>query len=124
MLPLLRQGRDLFTLEKKGPERCRKYDVVLYKDAQGRYILHRVVRVLPDGYVIRGDSTYTREFRTDGDIIGVMTGLERDGREISVTDAGYRIYSVLRTADYPFRYACVRIRQAAGRFLKHLRNRT
>ena len=34
MLPLLRQGKDLFTLEKKGPERCRVADVFL-KRARG-----------------------------------------------------------------------------------------
>ena len=35
MMPLLRQDRDLFTIVKKGPERCSKYDVVLYKDTRG-----------------------------------------------------------------------------------------
>ena len=30
MMPLLKQGRDLFTVKKKGGERCKKYDVVLY----------------------------------------------------------------------------------------------
>ena len=34
MLPLLRQGRDLFTVRKKGAERCRAGDVVLYRLAK------------------------------------------------------------------------------------------
>ena len=118
MMPLLREDKELFTVEKKGSERCRRYDVVLYKDRQDRYILHRVIRVLPDGYVIRGDNTYKNEFRTDDEIIGVMTGLIRDGREIRVTDTAYRVYSVLRTAGYPLRYVCFRIRHVAGRLLK------
>ena len=118
MMPLLRQGKDLFTIEKKGPERCRKYDVVLYRDLQGHYILHRVIRVVPDGYIIRGDNTYTREFRTDDEIIGVMTGLIRDGKEISVTDAGYKIYSVIRCSSYPVRYVYQRIKLFATKVIK------
>ena len=30
MKPLLRQGRDLMVIERKGPEPCRKYDAVLF----------------------------------------------------------------------------------------------
>jgi hypothetical protein len=118
MMPLLRQGRDLFTIVKKGPERCRKYDVVLYKDAKGHHILHRVIKVVPEGYIIRGDNTYRNEFRTDAEIIGVMTGLTRDGREISTEDLFYKLYSVLRNASYPFRYVYLQLRRAAGKLLK------
>ena len=35
MLPLLRQGRDLFTVEKKTADRCQAGDVVLYRRATG-----------------------------------------------------------------------------------------
>ncbi len=31
MMPLLRQGRDLMVIDKKGPEPCKKYDAVLFK---------------------------------------------------------------------------------------------
>ena len=31
MLPLLKQDRDMFTVRRKGEERCRKYDVILYR---------------------------------------------------------------------------------------------
>ena len=118
MMPLLRQDRDLFTLEKKGQERCKKYDVVLYKDDLGRYILHRVIKVSPDGYVIRGDNTYSKEYKTDSEILGVMTGFQRDGRDHTVNEPAYRLYSVLRTASYPLRYLYLRARQAAAKVLK------
>ena len=95
MLPLLRQGRDLFTLEKKGDARCKVGDVVLYR-ADGKYVLHRVVEVRENDYVILGDNCVRREFGiSDEDIIGVMTGFVRGGKEHSVSDAGYRLYSAL-----------------------------
>lgn len=40
MLPLLRQGKDMFIVEKRDGNRCRKGDVVLYKSPPDRYILH------------------------------------------------------------------------------------
>ena len=95
MLPLLRQGRDLFPLEKKGPGRCRVGDVVLYCQGE-KYILHRVVEVREKDYIILGDNCIRREFGiTDDNIIGVMTGFVQGGKEHSVTEPGYRLYSAL-----------------------------
>ena len=96
MLPLLRQGRDLFTVRKKGPERCKEGDVVLYKRPPDTYVLHRIVEVRSDGYVILGDNCTARETGIrDEDIIGVMTGFVRGGREHSTDEAGYRLYSAV-----------------------------
>ena len=95
MLPLLRQGKDLFTVRKKGSERCKVGDVVLYRRGD-RYVLHRVVEVREKDYVILGDNCVCREFGiSDEDIIGVMTGYVRGGKEHSVSDLGYRLYSAL-----------------------------
>lgn len=94
MLPLLRQGKDLFIITKKGPDRYKAGDVVLYRRPPDRYVLHRIIKVLPDSYVILGDNCVSREYGIrDGDILGAMTGFVRNGREHSVTEAGYRLYS-------------------------------
>lgn len=92
MLPMLRQRRDLLIIRPAaGP--LRKYDVPLYRRDTGKYILHRIVKVRPDGYVLCGDHQWRREYGvTDRQIIGVLTGFVRDGREISVTDRRYRLY--------------------------------
>lgn len=101
MLPLLRQGKDLFTVEKKGSERCSAGDVVLYRRPPKAYVLHRIIKVRPEDYVILGDNCISKEYGiTDADIIGVMTGFARGGKEHQVTEAGYLIYSAIwmRTA--------------------------
>ena len=98
MLPLLRQGRDLFIVEKKGPDRCAAGDVVLYRRPPDQYVLHRVITVRPEDYVILGDNCIGREYGiTDEDIIGVMTGYVRGGKAHSVSEKGYRLYSFLWT---------------------------
>ena len=94
MLPLLRQGKDLFTVAKKGSERCKVGDVVLYRRPPNQYVLHRVVGVRPDDYVILGDNCVAKEYGIrDEDILGVMTGFVRNGKEHSISEVRYRMYS-------------------------------
>ena len=79
MMPPLRQRRNIIEIHKKGPDRCKKYDVVLYKRGE-RYILHRILDVLPDGkYIIAGDNnTILEKDITDDQILGVMTRVLSD----------------------------------------------
>ena len=95
MMPLLKQGRDLFTLTKlKKGERPAKYDAVLYRRPPNKYVLHRVIKVLPEGYVIRGDNCVKKEFAvTDNDMLAVMTSFVHKGKEHAVTEPGYKFYS-------------------------------
>lgn len=92
MMPLLRQGRDLMIISGKPEGRLKKYDAVLYK-CGGRYILHRILKVRKNDYVICGDHNWRREYGiTDDQIIGVLTAFVRDGAEIPVTDRRYLMY--------------------------------
>ncbi len=93
MLPLLRQDRDVVCIEKKTAARCRPGDVALYRK-DGRYILHRVLKVRESDYVILGDNCVAKEYGvTDEDVLGVMTGFTRGGRTHRVDDRGYRLYT-------------------------------
>ena len=93
MMPLLRQGKDLFTVTKKGRKRCKKGDVILYRKS-GKYVLHRIIKVRKNDYVILGDNCINKEYGIkDRDIIGIMTSFVRSGREYSVNDLSYQIYS-------------------------------
>lgn len=104
MLPLLKQGRDLFTLNRKTSERCKKYDVVLYRRPPDKYVLHRIIEVREEDYVIRGDNCINNEYGiTDKDILGVMTSFIHKGKEYSVNDFRYKVYYVLRCKLYFFR---------------------
>ena len=92
MLPLLRAGRDIIEIRRPGSGRRRKYDVVLYRRGE-MYILHRIVRVLPDGYIISGDhNTFVERDITDNEILGVMTRVIRDGKSVTPDTFLYRCY--------------------------------
>ena len=128
MKPLLREGRDLFIVRKKGEERCSVGDVVLYRRPPESYVLHRVVEVREDDYVILGDNCINREYGIkDDDIIGVMTGFVRGGKEHSVDEKTYRLYSDLWMFAAPARIFCARAMMFAkrkARGLKRERQRT
>ena len=104
MLPLLRQGRDLFVVEKRGPGRLKAGDVVLYRRPPDKYVLHRIVEVREKDYVILGDNCVNREYGiTDDDILGIMIGFVRDGKQHTVTERGYRLYRFLWLHGAPMR---------------------
>lgn len=104
MLPLIREGRDLLIIEKPRG-RLKKYDIPLYRSG-GRYVLHRVIKVTPEGYVIRGDNCYTSEHGvTDADVVGVLTALVRGGKELIMSRPRYRLYARLWTVIFPLRRA-------------------
>lgn len=125
MMPLLRQRRDIIEIRKKGPERCKKYDVALYKRGD-KYILHRVLKVLPDGYLIAGDNcVFVERDITDENILGVMTRVRRNGRDVAMDNPWYRLYVHLWCDCYPLRMLILRCaflaRAAAHRLLSPLK---
>lgn len=118
MLPLLRQQKDLFTIEKK-KDRCKKYDVVLYKRPPKSFVLHRVVQVREQDYVILGDNCLEKEYGiTDEDILGVMTSFVRNGKEYSVNHKGYCLYVVIWYWLYPLRRIVMKCKSKCGKILR------
>lgn len=111
MEPMLRQNRDLVTIEVP-VSRLQKYDVVLYKRG-ANYVLHRVIEVKEGYYLIRGDNTYGMERVPEENVIGVLTGFQRKGKVHQATDPGYRLYARFWHAVYPLRFAYVRLRGLA-----------
>lgn len=91
MYPMLRNRRDTIVI-KPYEGRLKKYDVPLYRVGE-KYVLHRIIEVLPDSYVIRGDNCDRNEYGiTDEKILGVLTSFHRDGKEIDMSGIGYRTY--------------------------------
>ena len=114
MLPLIKQGRDAFTVRAlHGGEVCRRWDVVLYTRPPQSYVLHRIIRVNGDSYDILGDNCITVERSIPQErVIGVMTGYTRRGREHGTGGLGYRLYVSLYCKPYRLRIALLRCRAA------------
>lgn len=123
MLPLLRQRKDIIEIRKVTAPRCKKYDVVLYK-RDNKYILHRILKVRSNDYVIAGDNNAFLEYGiVDEDILGVVTRIIRNGKEISMTDPGYLLYVHLWCDCYPLRMFILRCKGKVIRVFTNLHRR-
>jgi hypothetical protein len=91
MLPLIQSGSDVAVIVSiPEGQRLNKYDVALYKRPSGQYVLHRVIGVNRDSYVVCGDNRYFGESGvTDGQILGVLECVLRDGERIMPSEAEY-----------------------------------
>ena len=119
MLPLLRQGKDMFIVSKRDGQRCKVGDVVLYKRPPDQYVLHRIIKVRQNDYVILGDNCVNREYGTrDEDILGVMTGFQRKGRNYTVQNFRYRLYSRWRVLTTPVRIPMKKLTSALKRKIR------
>lgn len=118
MQPMLYQNRDLVIIETfEG--RLKPYDVALYKRGK-QYVLHRVLSLGDGVYYIRGDNTYVMETVPDGNVLGVLTGFVRKGKQHLVTEPGYRFYSRFWHKIYPLRVFRLRIRSKLRKLLAKL----
>ena len=118
MMPLIKQDRDISIISK--PEgRLKKFDVAMYKRPNGQYVLHRVVKVLEDGYIILGDNCISKEYNIkDSQILGVLTSLNRKGKEVDLNSFGYKLYVRARYAHYPVRVIISKSKRFIKRLLK------
>ena len=116
MLPLLVAGRDSVTLKRCNAP-LKKGDLPLYRRKDGTFVLHRVVALESDGtYTMCGDNQFLKEKGIDHtQIIGVVTGITRNGKTFSVDSKKYQSYVKLGLLFLNVRYPYKRLR-----YLGHL----
>lgn len=116
MMPLLRQGKDVVYIVPLS-ESVKKYDVLLYV-RKGKYILHRVIGFYSEGYVIRGDNTYKKEYIPSGDVVGILTKYYKNGRERSTKGKRFAFYGMLVQLFYLPRYALFILKRKISKLIK------
>ena len=104
MYPMLRNRRDMIVVEKVDRP-LKKNDVPLYRLKSGKLVLHRILKVEEDRYIIRGDNTCVLEYIPKENVIGVLKEFYRDKKRYNCeTSKKYKIYVFFMRATYPFRY--------------------
>ncbi len=119
MRPLFKTHRDAVVL-KKVDRPLKKYDVVMYTDDASRYILHRIIKVREDVFVIRGDNTFKKEYVKKDRVIAYMVSFNRKGKHHEISDFGYKFYSRFWNFIYPIRSALRKIRTCLGRIKRKI----
>ena len=117
MYPLLKNRRDNVII-RPTEGKLNKYDVPLYKRGD-KYILHRIIKVTDNGYVIRGDNCDNVELDiTDEKIIGVLDAFWRKEKYCTVNNFLYKCYSRFIVFFHPIRMVYKRVRYYLSR-IKH-----
>ncbi len=101
MMPMLRERRDSIVVRLKSG-RLKPLDVALYRRGKD-YVLHRVLSLTDEGYVIRGDNCYSDEYIPEEDVFGVLEEFFRDEKRVPCTDPKYLRYVKRRLKTYKIR---------------------
>ncbi len=89
MLPTFRPERDIIILSPV-PQTLKKYDVIFFQRPNGKPVLHRIVAV-GETFTCLGDNQLQKEPGVKREqILGLVTGFIRNGREHSVEERGYQ----------------------------------
>jgi len=92
MLPLIRESLDsvkLIAIHRP----IKKYDVVLYKRDNDKYILHRVVKTHHNCFDMIGDNQLAIEKNiTREQIIAILDGIYQQDKFVSIHSFHYKLY--------------------------------
>ncbi|MBO5232638.1 MAG: hypothetical protein J6B88_08455 [Clostridia bacterium] len=101
MRPMLRQGKDIVVITKPVGE-LKKGDVPLYKRRNYDFlVLHRILKVRDNDYIIRGDNTYSLEYVPKDYIVGVLKGFYRGGKYYDCNESrAYKVYIIFNRITY------------------------
>ncbi len=100
----------------EGDAKC--FDVILWRDACGKYLLHRVVAVTEDGYITRGDNRRHNDPPiTEAQVVARLEGYYKGETFVPLTSRRYRMYVATWGRPNPVRGAWLLTRDLVRRML-------
>ena len=114
MRPMLRQYRDSVRLEPVNGQ-LQPGDIALYKRENGRYILHRVIRLTKEGYLFCGDNQAELEKVDQDQLIALVTGYVKNGKLHTLNSISYRLYCFVWVKLFCIRKYYIWLRRRIGR---------
>jgi hypothetical protein len=109
MLPFLIHHRDTIYFQK--PDRELKVgDMVFYRRSNGKYVMHRICRIRPEGFYMVGDAQTEIEGPLNRDqIFGLVTAVNRKGRLLRPGDFWWEFFARVWPRIIPLRGIISRI---------------
>ncbi len=108
MLPLLVQGRDSVILSSVNEVKIN--DIIFYRRDSGAFVLHRIIGIDDNGYILCGDNQWVKEYGIKNhNIIGVVTHINRNGKTIDVDNKKYVKYYNRWLKLFPIRKPIVKL---------------
>lgn len=105
MSPFLVHARDSIYFEKPKQE-LKKGDMVFYQRIDGKFVMHRIWKIKPDGYYIVGDAQCMIEGPVKREqIFAVVTKVKRKGKWLEAGDFRWEFFEHVWIRIVPFRRA-------------------
>ncbi len=110
MNPFFVSRRDIVWLSACKKEDLKKGRIILFKRSDGRFVLHRIKSVLPDGILkVNGDAQSWCELVKTSDVLAVVTEFERKGKKKSAQSFGSTFLNAIWQALMPIRPLIMRV---------------
>lgn len=110
MRPFLKDGESTVWLKNCTEPELKRGRILLFRRTDGKYILHRVRKVLPNGeLVINGDAQNWCENIKKEQAVAVVTQIESNGKKISCNSLIYKTKVEMWQLLKPFRPLIFRI---------------
>uniref|UniRef100_UPI0040575010 S24/S26 family peptidase n=1 Tax=Agathobacter sp. TaxID=2021311 RepID=UPI0040575010 len=109
MKPLLLHRSSRVVIVKADKE-LKKNDLPMYKRPNGKFVMHRIIKVDEDFYYTRGDNRAGLEKVPKEWVQGVVTEIYRKEKHFSVDNRWYQCYVTLWNMLYPFRWFFYKLR--------------
>ena len=120
MWPMIRNKKDVVEIQKL-EGLAKRYDLVMYVRGENRQgVIHRVLRVRENDYIINGDNCWQKEYVPHDKVAGIAVRFCRKGKWHEVTELGYRIYVHLWTDLFFIRRPILFLRDLAKKVLRKL----
>lgn len=103
MQPLIRKGRDVVTILPVEGE-LKKGDIVLFRRADGAYVVHRIFRIEKDRIITLGDNCENPDPPISrAQILGIVKTIRRGRRVIETSSAAQQRYGKIWMKFLPLR---------------------
>lgn len=117
MLPLLIEGKSHVIIAPLS-EPLRVGDLPIYLRQDGKYVIHRLIRIDEQHCFTRGDNCVTHEKVPHSWVLGKVIEINRRGKTFPVTAWGYRVYSRIWHFLFPARKLIFKVKKILKRIFR------
>lgn len=122
MTPFLLHGLSRVYIEKRERYFPKRGDILFYKRADGKLVLHRVYRVKNGVITTNGDAQNWTETISESDILAQVVLIQRKKKIISADAPFYRVLTAVWKLLKPIRPFCLKLLSAVSRIKKFFKN--
>lgn len=117
MMPWIVNNRDSVELISAKNIQLKKGDIILFQPLKHKYVLHRIIKVCPTGYLTAGDGNlYADGIASKESVIAKAVSIRRKGKELDCEKIRWKIVFHIWMLLFPVRGYLLKRIGGMGRF--------